>query len=214
MQTIAVVDFGTGNLRSVSKAVGHVANDADVVVTRDPVVVNGADRVILPGQGAMGSWLEAMRDRGLADSVRRALTRVPVLGICLGMQALLQSSEEDGGTEGLGLFRGRVRRFERPADARGTFKVPHMGWNRVQQKNRHPLWNGIADQSRFYFVHSFHADPVDVSDVAGTTDYIVDFASAIAKQNVFAVQFHPEKSHTQGLALLNNFVRWDGTHDQ
>lgn len=211
MQRIAVVDFGTGNLRSVSKAVEHVAAAAEVVVTRDPGLIDRADRVILPGQGAMGSWLAAMQARGLGASVRRALGRVPVLGICLGMQALFERSEEDGGTDGLGLVRGMVRRFERPPDAGREYKIPHMGWNRVTQCRRHPLWDGIDDGTRFYFVHSYYVDPLDAQVVAGTTDYIIEFASAIAFDNVFAVQFHPEKSHAQGLRLLGNFVRWDGS---
>ncbi len=210
MQTIAVVDFGTGNLRSVSKAVEHVATAAKVLVTRDADAVRRADRVILPGQGAMGSWFAAMRDRGLGDAVREALARVPVLGICLGMQAMLERSDEDGGIAGLGVIAGRVKRFVRPDGARESFKIPHMGWNRVRQTSRHPLWQGIEDGSRFYFVHSYYAAPTDPADVVGTTDYIVEFASAIARDNLFAVQFHPEKSHAQGLALLGNFVRWNG----
>ena len=214
MQTIAVVDFGTGNLRSVSKAVEHVAPRERIVVTRDANTVRAADRVILPGQGAMGSWFAAMRERGLGDAVREVLGRVPVLGICLGMQAMLDRSDEDGGIDGLGAVRGRVKRFVRPADANGAFKIPHMGWNRVRQAARHPLWAGIADGTRFYFVHSYFAAPRDDADVAGTTDYIVDFASAVARANLFAVQFQPEKSHAQGLALLGNFVRWNGIHDQ
>ncbi len=213
MQRIAVVDFGTGNLRSVSKAVEHVAPDANVMVTRDAADIGRADRVILPGQGAMGSWFAAMRERGLSNAVREALARVPVLGICLGMQALLERSDEDGGIDGLGVVGGRVRRFVRNPDATESFKIPHMGWNRVRQAVRHPLWQGIADGSRFYFVHSYFAEPRESGDVAGTTDYIVDFASAVARGNLFAVQFHPEKSHAQGLALLGNFVRWDGVHE-
>lgn len=211
MQRIAVVDFGTGNLRSVSKALEHVAPDAEVLVTRESAVIEQADRVVLPGQGAMGSWLASMRERHLAASVGRALDRVPVLGICLGLQALLESSEEDGGTPGLGLFEGTVRKFERPVDDGECFKIPHMGWNRVRQVREHPLWEGIEDGTRFYFVHSFHADPCHDDEIVGRTDFILDFASAIARDNVFAVQFHPEKSHAQGLRLLGNFVRWNGS---
>ncbi|KAA3629887.1 MAG: imidazole glycerol phosphate synthase subunit HisH [Proteobacteria bacterium] len=210
MQCIAVVDFGTGNLRSVSKALEHVADDARVLVTREPHQIDLADRVVLPGQGAMGTWLDAMQERGLGVSVRRALERVPVLGICLGMQALLEHSDEDGGTEGLGLIKGEVRRFERPAMAERDFKIPHMGWNRVRQARPHPLWDGIEDGTRFYFVHSYYSDPENRDDVAGVTDYIIEFTSAIARDNVFAVQFHPEKSHAQGLKLLANFVCWSG----
>ena len=212
MQRIAVVDFGTGNLRSVSKALEHVAPDAEVIVTRAAECIDAADRVVLPGQGAMGSWLTAMRERQLEASIRRALKGVPVLGICLGMQALLEHSEEDGGTRGLGLFEGTVRKFIRPPASGHDFKIPHMGWNRVLQSREHPLWEGIEDGTRFYFVHSFHVDLRCADEIAGRTDYMIDFTSAIARGNVFAVQFHPEKSHTQGLRLLGNFVQWDGVN--
>lgn len=209
MQRIAVVDFGTGNLHSVGKALERVAPKAAVGVTRDPRAIDAADRVVLPGQGAMGSWLAAMEQFALGDSVRGALGRVPVLGICLGLQALLERSDEDGGTSGLGVFAGDVPRFRAPTGGVERFKIPHMGWNRVRQARDHPLWHGIADGSRFYFVHSYYARPRSAEDVAGETDYIVRFASAIARDNIFAVQFHPEKSHAQGLKLLSNFVRWD-----
>ena len=211
MHRIAVVDFGTGNLHSVSKAVEHVAPGADVRVTRDPEIIDAADRVILPGQGAMGSWLAAMRESHFDGAVRRALERVPVLGICLGMQAMLETSEEDGGTNGLGIFPGQVLKFRAPSTSGVPYKIPHMGWNQVVQRRAHPLWRDIADGSRFYFVHSFYAQPSNDEDVVGETDYIERFTSAIARGNVFAVQFHPEKSHSQGMKLLDNFVRWDGT---
>ncbi len=207
MRRVAVVDFGTGNLRSVSKALEHVAPDAEVRVTRDPGVIDDADRVVLPGQGAMGSWFRAMTEFGLDGAVRRAVAEKAVLGICLGMQALLDHSEEDGGVDGLGLIAGRVRRFVRPDGLDpASFKIPHMGWNQVLQERDHPMWHGIPQGSRFYFVHSYYADPVRPEDVAARTDYIVNFASAVSRGNLFAVQFHPEKSHAQGLRLLGNFV--------
>ncbi len=206
-QRVAVVDFGTGNLRSVSKAVEHVAPQADVMVTRDPASIDSADRVILPGQGAMGSWFQAMTGYGLDGAVRRAVTEKPVLGICLGMQALLDHSEEDGGVDGLGVVPGEVRRFVRPEGFDpASFKIPHMGWNEVIQERDHPIWHGIPQRSRFYFVHSYYAAPARPEDVAARTEYIVSFASAISRGNVFAVQFHPEKSHAQGLKLLGNFI--------
>ncbi|GJL81728.1 MAG: imidazole glycerol phosphate synthase subunit HisH [marine bacterium B5-7] len=214
MQQIVVVDFGTGNLHSVSKALQHVADNASVVVSRDADTIGNADRVVLPGQGAMGSWLAAMSRLGLGEAVARALDNVPVLGICLGMQAMLDHSDEDGGVEGLSIIDGTVTRFIRPAgDAGRGFKIPHMGWNRVHQARCHPLWNDIEDGSRFYFVHSYYANPVRKVDIVGTTDYILPFTSAIAQANMFATQFHPEKSHTQGLKLLTNFVTWNGSYD-
>jgi len=211
MQRIAVVDFGTGNLHSVSKALERVAPDDEVVVTRDSGLIENADRVVLPGQGAMGSWLEAMDERNLRSSVSRVIEDRPVLGICLGMQALMDFSEEDNGVQGLGIFPGTVRRFVRPADADpSAFKIPHMGWNQVRQARVHPMWNGIDDLTRFYFVHSYYCDPAGPANIAGTTDYTIEFCNSIAGNNIFAVQFHPEKSHTQGLRLLANFIAWTG----
>ncbi len=211
MQRIAVVDFGTGNLHSVCKALEHVAPNDQVIVTRDQEKISESDRVVLPGQGAMGSWLHAMDAYGLRDCVSRALAEVPVLGICLGMQALLEKSDEDGGIEGLGFVPGRVRRFVKPAGAdAGEYKIPHMGWNQIRQTRDHPLWHGIESGTRFYFVHSYYADPAFASDTVAETEYIVAFTSAMARKQVFAVQFHPEKSHAQGLTLLENFVAWKG----
>lgn len=208
MQRIVVVDAGAGNLHSVSKALERVAPGDEVVVTRDPELVAGADRVVLPGQGAMGSWFAALDAARLRASVVAALDSKPVLGICLGLHALLDASEEDGGVPGMAWVAGLARRFARPADS--AFKVPHMGWSRVARGFDHPLWRGIPDGSRFYFAHSYYAEPRDPAVVAGRTDYILGFCSALAKGGTFAVQFHPEKSHAQGLALLRNFVSWRG----
>jgi glutamine amidotransferase len=209
--TIAVVDYGMGNLRSVAKALMHVAPDAEVVVTSDAAVVDRAERVVLPGQSAMPDCMRMLEQSGLAEPVRRAAATRPFLGICLGLQMLFETSAE-GPTPGLGILAGDVVRFDEAAMARGgeRYKVPHMGWNRVLQRGSHPLWSGIDDASRFYFAHSFHPVPADRGIVAGETLYPVAFTCAIAKDNIFATQFHPEKSHRAGLRLLANFVAWDG----
>lgn len=214
MQSIVIIDFGSGNLHSVAKAVEHVAPRAEVRVSADAAVICAADRVLFPGQGAMGACLAAMRGRGLETALRRALADKPFLGICLGLQALFESSEEDGGTPGLGFFRGRVRRFPGGVDADGVpRKIPHMGWNQVRQARPHPLWAGIADGERFYFVHSYYARADDSRDEVGITEYGVSFTAAAARDNVFAVQFHPEKSQRAGLRLLENFVHWNGQEE-
>ena len=209
MQTIAVVDYGMGNLRSVSKAIEHVAPSARVLVAHDPAVIAAADRVVFPGQGAMPDCMREMEASGLAEAVRSAAANKPFLGICIGMQMLFQHSAE-GDTPGLSIIDGDVLRF-RP-DMRGAdgvpLKVPHMGWNHVHQERPHPLWEGIADDSRFYFVHSFYAAPA-VSDVCvGACDYGIHFTCGIARDNIFGVQFHPEKSQQAGLRLFANFVAW------
>ncbi|MBF0255873.1 MAG: imidazole glycerol phosphate synthase subunit HisH [Gammaproteobacteria bacterium] len=203
-QKIAVIDYGMGNLRSVSKAVEHVCAAADEVrVTDDPAWIASADRVVFPGQGAARDCMAAIGQHQLNQAIRQAATSKPFLGICMGLQVLLSHSEENGGTDLLGLFPGEVRRF-----AASELKVPHMGWNRVQPSREHPLWAGIEPGSRFYFVHSYHVVPQDTGLIAATTDYGIDFTSAIAKGSLFAVQFHPEKSADNGLRLLQNFVRW------
>ena len=207
---IAVIDYGMGNLRSVSKAIEHVAPGRSVVVTSDPADVMRASRVVFPGQGAMPDCMREMQARGLRDALTVAARTRPFLGICIGLQMLFEYSEE-GDTRGLGLLRGVVRRFpaERMIDAHGgKLKVPHMGWNEVEQV-AHPLWQGIADGSRFYFVHSYYPEPADQSEVAGWSAYPFRFACVAARGNLFAVQFHPEKSHTAGLQLLANFVNWN-----
>jgi glutamine amidotransferase len=212
MNTIAVVDYGMGNLRSVAKALEHVALHAHVVVTSDAAEISTATRVVFPGQGAMPDCMREMDLRGLRAPVLDAAKRKPFLGICIGLQMLFDFSEE-GGIAGLGVFRGRVKRFPAAAmiGAGGErLKVPHMGWNHVRQEIEHPLWAGIADDTRFYFVHSYYPQPEDASVVAGTSAYPFRFTCAVARDNIFAVQFHPEKSQAAGLTLLKNFADWDG----
>jgi glutamine amidotransferase len=211
MVTIAVVDYGMGNLRSVSKAVEHVAPDARVVVTSDAVLVDGAARVVFPGQGAVPDCIRELERAGLRDAVVRATRTKPLLGICIGAQMLFDWSAE-GDTPGLGIFRGRVARFphDRLRDAPGgPLKVPHMGWNHVRQKMAHPLWRGIRNDDRFYFCHSYFFTPEDPAIESGASEYGLLFTCAVAHDNIFAVQFHPEKSHTAGLQLLANFVSWN-----
>jgi imidazole glycerol-phosphate synthase subunit HisH len=207
---IAVVDYGMGNLRSVSKAIEHLAPQATVEVTSDPARVAAASRVIFPGQGAMPDCMREMDARGLRPAVLEASRSRPFLGICIGLQMLFDSSDE-GDVAGLGLMRGRVRRF--PGDMRdtsgGRLKVPHMGWNQVRQGRRHALWAGIEADARFYFVHSYFPEAGDPEVVQGVTTYGVPFTCAVARDNIFAVQFHPEKSQSAGLRLLANFIHWN-----
>ena len=212
MSAIAVVDYGMGNLRSVAKALAHVAPEREIVVSGDPAVIRAAERVVLPGQSAMPDCMRCLHDSGLADVVRDVLGDRPFLGICLGLQMLFDASEE-GPTAGLGVLPGRVVRFRDTAmrTPRGErLKVPHMGWSPVHQTRAHPLWQGIADGTRFYFAHSYHPVPDDPTLTAGTAEYPVPFTCAVARATIFAVQFHPEKSHRAGLQLLANFVNWDG----
>ncbi|MBN8478135.1 MAG: imidazole glycerol phosphate synthase subunit HisH [Burkholderiales bacterium] len=209
---IAVIDYGMGNLRSVAKALAHVAPDRRIVVTGDPAVIGDAERVVLPGQAAMPDCIRCLDESGLRAVVLAVARDRPFLGVCLGLQMLFDRSEE-GPTSGLGLMPGRVVRFREDAMTLAggeRLKVPHMGWNRVRQVRRHPLWHGIADDERFYFAHSYHPVPVDPSVVAGTTDYPAAFTCAVAQANIFATQFHPEKSQLAGLRLLANFVAWNG----
>ncbi len=210
---VAIIDYGMGNLLSVSKAFEHVAPRAKIVVTSDPAVIAAAARVVFPGVGAMPDCMRELRQRGLVDALKQAATSKPFLGICLGMQALFAHSEE-GDCAGLGLLPGHVRLFPAEAmkDAQGEkLKVPHIGWNQVNQAIPHPLWAGIEDGTRFYFVHSYYAEPASDDVVAGFTHYPFAFTCAVAKDNLFAVQFHPEKSQAAGLRLLANFVTWDGS---
>jgi glutamine amidotransferase len=212
MSCIAIIDYEMGNLHSIAKAVEHVAEDTQVVVTAVPERILSADRIIFPGVGGIGHCMEALVRSGLDEVIREAAAGKPVLGICLGMQALLDRSEENGGTACLGLIPGEVRRFAdnmRDAASGQRLKVPHMGWNQVQQQ-AHPLWRGIPQDSRFYFVHSYYAAPTDARDCAGSARYGAAFCCALARENLFAVQFHPEKSQRAGLSLLQNFSRWDG----
>ena len=210
MREIAVVDYGMGNLRSVAKALEHVARDCTVTVTGDAGVVRRAERVVFPGQGAMRDCMREMDARGLREAVLEAAREKPFLGVCIGLQMLFEHSEE-GDTPGLGVFPGRVTRFPSAAmvDAGGNrLKVPHMGWNEVRQNGAHALWAGIPDAARFYFVHSYFAEPARADLVTGVTRYPFEFASAAGAANVFAVQFHPEKSAEAGLRLLENFASW------
>jgi glutamine amidotransferase len=216
-KTVAVVDYGSGNLRSVSQAVQHVARaqDVDVLVTADAQAVLDADRVVLPGQGHMGDCMRELAGSGLLDAVLHAAAHKPLFGVCVGMQMLLDRSEE-GPTQGLGLIPGEVVRFrlEGQLQADGSrFKVPQMGWNPVFHElgrgPSHPLWAGIAEGAYFYFVHSFYARPARTEHCAGEADYGGRFAAAIAHDNIFATQFHPEKSADQGLSLYRNFLSWN-----
>jgi glutamine amidotransferase len=209
MQRISIVDYGMGNLRSVQKALAHVAPAAEVAITSDPDAIRRADRVVFPGQGAMPDCMRALDARGLGEAVAEAAGGKPFLGLCIGQQMLFERSEE-GDTPGLSLVLGRVRGFPRTAErAAAGFKVPHMGWNEVAQVRPHALWDGIADGSRFYFVHSYYCDPAEPALAAGSTFYPEAFTSAIARANIFATQFHPEKSAAAGLRLLSNFATWN-----
>lgn len=207
MTTVAVIDYGMGNLRSVCKAIEHIAPQARVRLVSTAAEMKQADRVVFPGQGAIRGCIEALDRSGMREALIESMRTKPYLGICLGLEALYASSEEGGGTPCLDILPGRVRRF----DTETGLKVPHMGWNQVQQKMPHPLWRGIEPGTRFYFVHSYYADTADPALVAGATDYGVRFTSAAARANIFAVQFHPEKSQQAGLRLLANFVAWDGS---
>ena len=209
-RTIAVVDYGMGNLRSVWQALVHVANGREVVVTADPAVLLSAERVVFPGQGAMPDCMRELDLRGLRPAVLEAAKSKPFLGICIGQQMLFEHSEE-GNVPGLGVFSGQVRRFpaaQMISPQGEKLKVPHMGWNEVRQATPHALWKGIDDASRFYFVHSYYVDPVGRYCVTGTTEYGIPFTSAVARDNIFAIQCHPEKSAQSGLALLSNFIDW------
>ena len=212
MPDIAVVDYGMGNLRSVAKALVHVAPQASVVITADPKVIREAARVVLPGQSAMPDTMASLDASGLRDVVLQCLGDRPFLGVCLGLQMLFETSEE-GPTACLGVLPGRVLRFREQDMALPTgerLKIPHMGWSPVHQQRAHPLWAGIEDGARFYFAHSYYPVPDDPGVTAGTAAYPVPFTCAIARANIFAVQFHPEKSQRSGLQLLANFVTWDG----
>jgi imidazole glycerol-phosphate synthase subunit HisH len=209
MTSVAVLDYGMGNLHSVAKAIEHVGASR-VDVTNDPARVRAADRVVLPGQGAMRDCMAEMKKHGVDIEVREALKNKPLLGICVGMQALLGRSEENGGVDGLGIYPGDVKFFGHDRVENGEkLKVPHMGWNEVWQTQQHPLWANIADGERYYFVHSYFCQPADSSLSAGRSHFGLDFCCAIARDNVFAVQFHPEKSSTAGLTLLKNFLHWN-----
>jgi len=207
---IVVID-GVGNLRSVAQALRAVAPEADVQISNDPAVIDAADRVVLPGQGAMRDCMQSLREGGAEEALLRAVKTRPVMGVCVGEQMLFELSEE-GNAPGLGLLPGKVVRFQLDGklQADGSrFKVPQMGWNRVRQSRAHPLWNGVADNSYFYFVHSYFAVPEDASHTIGEADYGAPYCCAVAKDNIVATQFHPEKSAAAGLQLYKNFVHWN-----
>lgn len=212
MNTIAIIDYGMGNLHSVSKAFEHVAPDAKVLVTSDAETIRQADKVVLPGVGAMRDCMAEMQRLEVDSLVKEVSQDRPFLGICVGMQALLERSEENNGVQSIGLFPGTVSYFgDTLYEGEQRLKVPHMGWNKVQQVIDHPLWQDIDDEARFYFVHSFFL-PADSNEkyIVGQTQYGRPIASAIARDNIFAVQFHPEKSQHSGLQLLKNFAHWSG----
>ncbi len=214
---IAVVDLGVGNLRSVKQAVITVAEDADVILSSDADALLRADKIVLPGQGAVGTWFKELNARGLSDALMVCLKEKPLLGICVGMQALFEHCEEDGGQAGLGVFQGDVRHFSHfhtdRLETDDRLKIPQMGWNQVFHLRDHPLWSNIENESHFYFVHSYCANTspdADLGTVYGGADYGHKFIAAAGRDNIFAVQFHPEKSHDNGLQLLKNFTNWDG----
>ncbi len=207
---VAVIDYGMGNLRSVAKALEHVGAGA-VAITDDPAIIDAADRVVFPGQGAVRDCMSALHQHELVDVVARAIAARPFLGICMGMQALLTRSEENDGVEALGHFAGTVRHFSHLTGGDPALKIPHMGWNQVHQCVTHPLWEGVANEARFYFVHSYYVVPETQEIVLADCAYGGRFAAVIGRDNVFATQFHPEKSQQAGLQLLSNFIRWDGT---
>ena len=208
---IVVVD-GLGNLRSVVQALRAAAPEADVLVSSSAADIDSADRIVLPGQGAMRDCMRSLRESGLEDALLRAARTRPIMGVCVGEQMLFEASEENEGTPGLGLLPGKVVRFQLDGklQADGSrFKVPQMGWNRVRQSRAHPLWEGVEDGSYFYFVHSYYAAPANRDDVIGETDYGGPFCCAVGRDNIVATQFHPEKSAAAGLRLYRNFIHWN-----
>jgi len=211
---VAVVDYGSSNLRSVAKALEHVADGRHhVIVSSDAAEILSAERIVFPGQGAIGDCMKSLQAAGLVEAIKEGINSRPFLGICLGLQSLMSVSDEDGGVTCLDLFAGKVQRFRSDAgpNADGTpRKIPHMGWNEVHWRKAHPIVAGIPSGSRFYFVHSYYVVPNDDSVIMGETNYIDRFVSAIALGNAFATQFHPEKSADMGLRLLKNFLAWDG----
>jgi glutamine amidotransferase len=213
MSSIAIIDYGMGNLHSIAKALEHVAGKNRVRVTSERADILAADRVVFPGVGAIRDCMSELQLTRLDEVVIDVARSKPLLGVCLGMQALLDESEENQGTPCLGIIHGSVKHFKEDigqAGPAGRLKIPHMGWNQVQQRGSHAMWRDIPDGSRFYFVHSYYVAPAADTDVAATTPYGIEFASVIAHDNVFAVQFHPEKSQHAGLGLLANFVNWNG----
>ncbi len=211
MSSVAVIDYGMGNLHSIEKALQYASAEVEVLITSEPGLIKQADRVVFPGVGAIRDCMLALNNSELASTINEVASNKPFLGICLGMQALLTQSDENDKTVCLDIFKGRVIHFSPGMiDNKGNrCKIPHMGWNQVKQMD-HPLWQDIPQNSRFYFVHSYFANPDDSKDTIATTEYLETFTSALAKDNIFAVQFHPEKSQTVGIQLLKNFLSWDG----
>jgi glutamine amidotransferase len=210
MKKIGVIDYGMGNLHSLSKALERVAPEQRVLVSYDPEELLDCDRLVLPGVGGVRECMKELDRLELTQLIREAARKLPMLGICLGMQVMLEFSEENGGVPALGLFPGEVVRFpDPPSEGAERLKVPHMGWNRVKQEKPHAVWDGVPDESWFYFVHSYHARPRDDAHVLGSSEYTQMFAAAIARENLVAFQFHPEKSQQTGLTLLGNFVHWN-----
>ena len=208
---IVVVDYGMGNLRSVAQALRAVAPEADVIISGEVIDIDHADRIVLPGQGAMRDCMASLRASGVEEALLRAAKTRPVMGVCVGEQMLFDVSEE-GDTPGLGLLPGKVVRFQLDGQLQpdgSRFKVPQMGWNRVKQTRAHPLWDGIDNDAYFYFVHSYYAQPLDAQDTIGETDFGGAFCCAVAHDNIVATQFHPEKSADAGLRLYRNFVHWN-----
>ena len=213
MSSVAVIDYGMGNLRSVSKALEHVSPDATVHVTNDAKIIAEADRVVFPGVGALRDAMHELKRLSLDSLIKQLVTEKPFLGVCLGMQALFDFSEENDGCEGLGILPGNVCYFghdRADKETKQRLKVPHMGWNILQQTEDHPMWHGIAADSRFYFVHSYYVEAKDNTHVAGVCDYGGKFCAAVSAPNIFAAQFHPEKSQALGLRILDNFMQWNG----
>ncbi|SMN12271.1 Imidazole glycerol phosphate synthase amidotransferase subunit [uncultured Candidatus Thioglobus sp.] len=202
-QSIAIVDYGMGNVRSVQKALEHVAPNDHIFLTDNAELIHNADRVVFPGQGAIGACMQALNQHNLIEVVKQAAYEKPFLGICLGLQLLFDHSTENGGVDSLSIISGNVVKFEK-----SSLKIPHMGWNTVKHTSNHPLWHNIEDNARFYSVHSYYVQEDNSSIITGTSNYGIDFTCAIAKDNLFAVQFHPEKSQHDGLQLLENFVNW------
>ncbi len=210
---VAVIDYGMGNLHSVTKALEYVADkNTEVVVTSDPAMIDSADRVLLPGVGAIRDCIGEIHSTNLVPSIRKAMVEKSFLAICVGIQSLMSRSEENGGVDCLNHFKGNTLFFSESHKNHngGKLKVPHMGWNQVRQTIDHPLWENIPDQASFYFVHSFYVVPENKAEVAGTCEYGLEFCVALARNNVFAVQFHPEKSHKDGLQFYKNFLQWNG----
>ncbi|MEN8107545.1 MAG: imidazole glycerol phosphate synthase subunit HisH [Pseudomonadota bacterium] len=211
MTSIAIIDYGMGNLHSIAKATEHVAGKVRVCVSSDHDVIRAADKVVFPGVGAIRDCMAELQRTGLDQLIIDTACSKPLLGVCLGMQALLGRSEENDGIDCLGIIPGEVVRFPKSLQEHGErLKIPHMGWNQVQQARAHPMWEAIPNGSRFYFVHSYYTAPQRDTDVAARTPYGIEFASVIVHENVFAVQFHPEKSQHAGLQLLANFIAWNG----